>query len=439
MMEDGLMKILVIGSGGREHALCWKIAQSAKVEKIYCTPGNAGTAQVAVNVPIAADDIDDLILLVQKNKIDLTVVGPEAPLVAGIVDRFEAAGLRIFGPPRDAAQLEGSKNFAKEIMKKYGVPTANCETFTEIDAALKCLEKTQDHLPVLKADGLAAGKGVIIPKTYAEAKAACVSILKDKTFGEAGRTLLVEECLVGEEASILAFCDGEHFIPMVSAQDHKRVYDNDEGPNTGGMGAYSPAPVVTDEVLQIVSTQVFAPMIEGMKKEGKPYKGVLYAGIMLTKNGPRVLEFNCRFGDPETQPILMRLKSDLVEVMEACIDGRLDKVKLEWDSRAAVCVVMAAGGYPGAYENEKFISGLEEAANLPDTVVFHAGTRLEHRPECTALKAQIVTWGGRVLGVTALGKSIKEAIENTYRAVSKISFEGMHYRKDIGKKAWMLS
>ncbi|MCX5726062.1 MAG: phosphoribosylamine--glycine ligase [Candidatus Saganbacteria bacterium] len=361
-----------------------------------------------------------------KNKIDLTVVGPEAPLVGGIVDEFEFSGLRIFGPSKEAANIEGSKVFAKDLMVKWGVPTARAMIFNDPDAAIKYVEKEGAPI-VIKAKGLAQGKGVYVCRSVDEAKEAIHLAMREKIFGEAGDEILIEECLIGEEASILAFTDGKTIVPMASAQDHKAIFDGDKGPNTGGMGAYSPAPVVTKEIEKLAMEQVFKPIINGMAKEKTPYKGVLYAGLMITKDGPKVLEFNVRFGDPETQAIIPRMKSDLIPVIEAVIDGRLGEVKIEWDDRAAVCVVMASGGYPGNYKKGIPIFGLDKAAELRDVMVFHAGTKKE--------AGKIVTSGGRVLGVTGLGDTISQAIDNVYRAVRLITFDGMQYRIDIGKKA----
>lgn len=420
------MKVLVIGSGGREHTLVWKIAQSPKVEKVYCAPGNAGTAEIAENVPISSDNIAELKEFALKKKIDLAVVGPEAPLVKGIVDEFQFSGLRIFGPTKEAAQIEGSKVFAKDLMVEWGVPTAKAMIFDNPDTAIEYVEKEGPPI-VIKAKGLAAGKGVAVCSSLDEAKKAIHLAMREKVFGEAGDEILVEECLVGEEASILAFTDGKTIVPMVSAQDHKPIFDNDKGPNTGGMGAYSPAPAVTGEIEKTVMEKVFKPIINGMAKREKPYKGVLYAGLMIGEEEPKVLEFNVRFGDPETQAILPRMGSDLVPIMEAVIDGKLDQVKIDWDNRAAVCVVMASGGYPGNYKKGIPITGLDKAKKLKDVIVFHAGTKKTDK--------KVVTSGGRVLGVTALGDSIPQAIDNTYRAVKLISFDGMHYRTDIGRKA----
>jgi phosphoribosylamine--glycine ligase len=420
------MKVLVVGSGGREHALVWKIAQSPRVGKIYCAPGNAGIAQMAECLSISADDVKGLTAWAEKEKIDLTVVGPEAPLTLGMVDVFRARGLRVFGPSQKAAEIEGSKAFTKELMKKYGIPTGDSETFTELAAAVKYVKGKGAPL-VVKADGLAAGKGVIICRTVEEALSALDLILVQKAFGAAGAKVVVEEFLEGEEASFLAFTDGETVLPLPTSQDHKAIYDNDQGPNTGGMGAYSPAPVVTEKVHREAMEKVMIPTVRGMAREGKKYQGVLYAGLMIKDEKPKVLEFNARFGDPEAQPLLMRLKSDLIPILEATIDGKLSHHKMELENRSSVCVVVASGGYPGSYEKGKVISGLQEAARVRDAFVFHAGTALK--------EGKVVTNGGRVLGVTALGNGIQEAIQRAYEAVAKISWEGAYYRKDIGHKA----
>lgn len=420
------MKILVIGSGGREHALVWKISASPRVKKIFAAPGNAGMANLAELVEISAENIPALLDFAQKNKIDLTVVGPEVPLTSGIVDEFQAAGLKIFGPARLAAQIEGSKIFAKKIMKKYRVPQADFEEFDDFQKARDYLKEKKYPL-VVKADGLAAGKGVIIAQNENQAQAALSEIMEKKVFGAAGERVLIEEFLEGEEASLLAFTDGVTILPMAAAQDHKRVFDNDQGPNTGGMGAYSPTPVVTPEIAEEVLEKILKPTIFGLCREGVIYQGVLYAGLMLTKTEPKVLEFNARFGDPETQVILPRLKNDLLEIMEATINNRLEKIKLVWDERACVCVVLASGGYPGSYQKGFEIFGLEKVKKMKDVMVFHAGTTLKN--------GKIVTAGGRVLGVTGFGEGIKEAIKKTYEAVEKIKFEKMHYRRDIGQKA----
>jgi len=421
------MRILVIGSGGREHALVWKIAQSKLVDKIFCAPGNGGIADQAECIDIKADDIARLLEFARKEKIDLTVVGPEAPLAAGIVDEFKDHNLKIFGPNKKAASLEASKVFAKELMYKYKVPTADFDIFENTIEAKKYIEKIGSPC-VVKADGLASGKGVIVAKNIDEARQAVDSMMQEKIFGDAGRRVIIEECLEGEEASILVITDSKEVIALASSQDHKRVFDNDAGPNTGGMGAYSPAPVVTRELFKEILDKVVYRTIDGLSKEGIEYQGILYAGIMITKEGPKTLEFNVRFGDPETEAILPRLKSDLVETMLAASEGRLSRIRtLEWDNRACVCVVCASGGYPGNYAKGKEIFGLDKTAKMDDVVVFHAGTR--------KAQAKYFTNGGRVLGVTGLGNTIKEAIGTAYQAVEKINFEGMHYRKDIGKRA----
>jgi phosphoribosylamine--glycine ligase len=424
------MKVLIIGSGGREHVLTWTIKQSPKVTKIYCAPGNGGMADIAECVEIKAEDIPGLLKFAEEKAIDLTVVGPEAPLAAGIVDEFEKAGLKVFGPNKAAAQLEGSKVFAKEFMKRHGIPTAGFQVFDNKEAAAKFLDalKKDDFPVVIKAEGLAAGKGVLICRNIEEAGVAVAQIMAEKVFKSAGDRIVIEEFLEGEEASILAISDGKNFVMLDSSQDHKRIFDNDEGPNTGGMGAYSPAPVVTPELFQTIAQQVIKPTIDGMRKDGTPFKGVLYAGLMLTADGPKVLEYNVRFGDPEAQAVLPRLKTDLLDVMLAACDGKLAGTVLEWDPRSCVCVVMASGGYPGDYEKGKEIFGLDAVKERKDAVVFHAGTQLEG--------GKIVTSGGRVLGVTSLGATIEEAIRKAYQAVAKIKFEKCFYRRDIGHRAW---
>lgn len=420
------MKVLVIGSGGREHALVWKLKQSPRVEALFCAPGNAGISALAQCVNISALALDSLVDFARKEKIDLTVVGPEVPLAQGIVDHFAAAGLRIFGPGRKAAQLEGSKVFMKDLLQKYRIPSASYASFTDREAALRYIDDQGGAL-VVKTDGLAAGKGVVVAENIAEAKAAVDLFMKDKAFGEAGNRVVVEECLRGEEASFLAFTDGRTVLPLPSSQDHKAVYDGDRGPNTGGMGAYSPAPVVTGALHSQVMEKIMYPVVKALAAEGCPYKGVLYAGLMIENGEAKVLEFNCRLGDPEAQPLLMRLKSDLVEVMEAVIDDRLDGIRLEIDPRPAVCVVMAAGGYPGLYEKGKVIHGLEAAGRHPEVMVFHAGTAWQGE--------DVVSNGGRVLGVTALGDTVQDAIARAYAATAEIDWEGCFYRKDIGGKA----
>ena len=420
------MKILVVGSGGREHAMVWKLKQSPRVEAVFCAPGNAGIAQLATCVDIAADDIDKLADFARNEAIGLTVVGPELPLTLGIVDRFEELGLRVFGTSQRAAILEGSKVFTKDLLAKYNIPAGHSRTFTNREDAVSYINEIGAPL-VVKADGLAAGKGVIVAQTVAEAISAVDLIMADKAFGEAGDRLLVEEFLVGEEASFIAFTDGKTVLPLPTSQDHKAAYDGDKGPNTGGMGAYSPAPVVTDDLHRQAMEEVMLPTIKAMAAEGRPYKGMLYAGLMIDNGRAKVLEFNCRFGDPEAQPLLMRLKTDLVDIMEAVIDDKLHEIKLEIDPRPTVCVVMAAGGYPGSYEKGHAIKGLEDAAGIKDVVVFHAGTSVKD--------GQVVATGGRVLGVTAIGETLQGAIDKAYQATEKISWQDSFYRKDIGQKA----
>ncbi len=418
------MRVLVIGGGGREHALVWKLAASPRVEKIYCAPGNPGIGGLAECVDIDVTDNTALVTFAWERKIDLTVVGPEAPLANGVVDVFAAHGLKIFGPTQAAARIEGSKAFAKDLMRKYGIPTAGYGVFTD-PAAAKAYIKEQGAPIVVKADGLAAGKGVVVAMTEGDALAAVDMIMTDAVFGTAGAQVVVEEFMQGEEASLLAFTDGKTVVPMVSAQDHKRVFDDDRGPNTGGMGAYAPAPVVTPAVLERVMKEILQPAVDAMRAEGCPYVGCLYAGLMITAAGPKVVEFNARFGDPETQVVLPLLDSDLPTVLEACVDGTLDKTAVDWKDEAAVCVVMAAGGYPGEYCKGEAISGLEGAASA-GAVVFHAGTALKG--------GRIVTNGGRVLGVTAMDKDVLRAIKKAYDAVDSIGFAGAHWRRDIARR-----
>jgi phosphoribosylamine--glycine ligase len=420
------MKILVVGGGGREHALVWKLSQSPRVTKVFCAPGNGGICEAAECLPIDGSDIHGLLDFAVKNEIDLTVVGPEAPLSMGIVDLFEEQGLKTFGASKAAAEIESSKAFSKDLMKKYGIPTAWYRVFDSPDEAVSYIREMGAPI-VVKADGLAAGKGVIICRTVEEAEEAVKMIMVDRLFGDAGERLVVEEFLEGEEASFLAFSDGETVLPLASSQDHKPAFENDKGPNTGGMGAYSPAPVVTDELHRTIMDEVMIPTVRGMAAEGRPYKGILYAGLMIGDNGPKVLEFNARFGDPEAQPILPRMEGDLVPVLEACMDGTLAEHTLTWKKDASVCVVLASGGYPGKYDKGLVIEGLEEAASEEGVIVFHAGT--------AGKDGKIVTAGGRVLGVTALGPTIRDAIDKAYRAVDKIHFEGRHFRRDIGRKA----
>lgn len=420
------MKVLVIGSGGREHTLVWKIAQSPKVKKIYCAPGNAGIAEYAECISIKADDIKQLASFAYHKNIDLTVVGPEIPLTLGIVDEFESKGLRICGPDKSASVIEGSKIFAKDLMKKYNIPTAAYATFTSPDDAKSYLK--QKGIPiVIKADGLAAGKGVIPAQSMDKAEEAIDTILTKKIFGSAGERIIIEDFVTGEEASFIVFTDGNTIIPLPSSQDHKPIYDNDEGPNTGGMGAYSPAPVITEKLQKKIMEQIMIPAVRGMAAEGRKYKGILYAGLMINQEEFNVLEFNARFGDPETQPILMRMKTDLIPILEAIVDERLDQVSIQWDERPAVCVVMASGGYPGSYQKGMEIKGLDRVKGIQNVEVFHAGTALKDN--------RVVTNGGRVLGVTALDSSIEETIKLAYHTTSQIHWEEAYYRTDIGKKA----
>lgn len=430
------MKVLVVGSGGREHALVWKIAQSKLVDKIFCAPGNGGISELAECIEIKGNDTERILSFARKEKIDITVVGPEAPLTLGIVDEFSEYNLKIFGPNQSAAKLEESKVFAKKLMAKYAIPTADFQVFDEASLAKKYVEKIGAPC-VVKADGLAAGKGVVVAKTIEEAHIAISSMMEERIFGDAGNRIIIEECLEGQEASILVLTDSKEIIPLVSSQDHKRLLDEDKGPNTGGMGAYSPAPVVTSKIFNDISETIIKRTIKALAKEGIQYKGILYAGIMLTKNGPKVLEFNVRFGDPETQAILPRLNSDLLEAILAVSDGKLSSLLkstgLNWDNRACVCVVCASGGYPGNYETDKIIYGLEETRQMKDVVVFHAGTK--RLPQGVGGQHQFATSGGRVFGVTGLGGTIQEAIKRAYTAIDSINFEGMCYRKDIGSKA----
>ncbi len=422
------MKILVVGSGGREHVLVWKLCQSPLVEKVYCAPGNAGTAQDAENLNIPADDVMRLAKFAKDNQIDLTVVGPEAPLVAGIVDEFRRQNLNVFGPTASAARLEGSKVFTKKLLRRANIPTANFAVFSRMPEAMQYLEDCEEQSLVVKADGLAAGKGVFVCANRAEARAAVKSVLQDRTFGEAGSQVVIEECLVGHEASILALVDGDTIVPLDVAQDHKRAWDHDRGPNTGGMGAYCPAPLVTPAIMDDIIRRILIPTIHTMKVEDCPFSGVLYAGIMLTAHGPKVLEYNVRFGDPEAQPVLMRLRSDLAHILLLAATGRLTELEsLDWDPRPAVCVVMASEGYPGDYTKGRAITGLADADALPDTKVFHAGTAIKN--------GEVVNAGGRVLGVTALGDTIAAAKQNAYAAVEKIHWQGGWCRSDISDKA----
>jgi phosphoribosylamine--glycine ligase len=420
------MKILVIGSGGREHALVWKIAQSPKVKKIFCAPGNAGIADIATLIPIEAEDINKIAAFAKKEEIDLTVVGPEAPLSLGIVDRFEAEELKIFGPTKMAARLESSKSFAKSLMEKYNIPTATGRAFTSFRKAEAYIHKAGAPL-VVKADGLAAGKGVILCSTVNEAVKALNLIMKEHAFGVAGKRVVIEEYLTGEEASFIAFSDGKNLLALPSSQDHKAVFDNDKGPNTGGMGAYSPAPIIDRYLHRKIMDEVMKPIVRAMALEGNPYKGFLYAGLMIDRDRIKVLEFNVRLGDPEAQSLLVRIKSDIVPIMEAVINGRLDTCSLEIDSRPSVCVIMASGGYPGSYKKGLNITGIDKAKRMRDLFIFHSGTENKEK--------KIIATGGRVLGVTALGDTLKKAISKSYMGVSKIKWNKVHYRKDIGQKA----
>jgi phosphoribosylamine--glycine ligase len=420
------MKVLVVGGGGREHALVWKISQSPKVTKIYAAPGNAGIAGLAECAPIKAEDVPGLLAFAKAKAIDLTIVGPEGPLSMGIVDEFTKAGLRIFGPSRKAAEIEASKRFSKDLMKKYHIPTAEYGVFTDKAAAAAYVREKGAPI-VVKADGLAAGKGVVVAENVEEALKALDIIMTEKVYGTAGERVVIEECLRGEEASFMAFSDGRTVVPMASSQDHKRVFDADKGPNTGGMGAYSPAPVVTKQLERKVMDTIMIPTVRAMEKEGRLFKGVLYAGLMIKNNEARVLEFNARFGDPETQPVMARLDTDLIEIIEAILDERLSTLEIKWKPESAVCIVMASGGYPGNYEKGKKITGLDKAAGMKGVLVFHSGTAMKN--------GKIVTDGGRVLGVTGLGPAVAAAIDNAYKGAGAISFDGVHYRRDIGARA----
>lgn len=420
------MKILIVGAGGREHALAWKLAHSPRVDRIYCAPGNAGIAEVAELVDIGVDDIAALVKFAVEKRIDLTIAGPELPLTLGLVDELERNRRRGFGPVRAAAELEASKSFAKELMRRCRVPTGFFSSFTDPDEAQRYVAEVGAPI-VVKADGLAAGKGVMICPTVRDAHEAINEIMRGKIFGEAGNRIVVEEYLEGEELSFMAITDGTTVVPLASSQDHKRAFDGDEGPNTGGMGAYSPSPATTPELHERIMNEILIPIVRGMAERKIVYRGVLYAGLMLTAEGPKVLEFNVRFGDPECQAVLVRLKTDLLDLIEGAIDGTLDQVRVEWDPRAAVCVVLAAQGYPGTYERGKTIYGLEALRDWRNGIVFHAGT--------AARGGEFVTNGGRVLGVTALGHDIADAVGEAYRAVEKIKWDGMHYRRDIGRLA----
>ncbi len=415
------MKILIVGGGGREHAIAWKLKESAENPTLYCAPGNGGIGEIATLVPISATDIEGICNFAEENAIDLVVVAPDDPLVAGMVDALEKRGIRAFGPSAAAAQIEGSKVFSKELMKKYGIPTAKYETFSDAAEAIRYLEKSE-YPTVIKAEGLALGKGVVIPQSFEEAKKAVLDIMEDKQFGDAGNRIVIEEFLTGREISVLAFTDGKTLLPMCSAQDHKRALDNDEGLNTGGMGAYSPSPIYDEAMEKECVEKIFMPTMEAMNKEGRTFKGVLYFGLMATKDGVRVIEYNARFGDPETQAVLPRLENDLLEIMQAIIDQRLSEIKLSFKKDAAACIIAASGGYPKSYKKGYAISGLDA---VEDATVFHSGTVFED--------GTFKTNGGRVLGVTAMGETLRAAVDKAYENMKKISFTDMHYRTDIGK------
>ena len=415
------MRVLVVGSGGREHAICYKLSQEKKVEKIYCAPGNAGISKIAKCIDIKDDDINKLLSFAKENEIDLTIVGPEAPLVEGIVDEFEKENLKIFGPNKECAKLEGSKAFSKEFMIKHNIPTAKYKEYTNIDKAIKEIDLF-GYPVVIKADGLAAGKGVIIAQNHEEAVGSLEDMMSDKKFGSAGEKIVVEEFLKGVETSILAFVDNNTIVPMESAKDHKKVYNNEEGPNTGGMGTFSPSNIYDDELSKIVKEEVLDKTLKGFKVENLNYKGILFIGLMITEDGPKVLEYNVRFGDPETQSLLLRLETDLSEIIESILDNKLDEVKIKYDEKHAVCVMLTSGGYPENYEKEKVIKGLEELDE--DIVVFHSGTKM--------LDNKLVTNGGRVIGIATKGNSLEEASKKVYSNIEKLNFEGMHYRTDIG-------
>ncbi len=420
------MKILVVGSGGREHALCWAIVKSPKCKKLYCAPGNAGIAQIAECVDIAAEDLDGVVAFAQQSKIDFVVVGPEGPLVMGLVDRLDAAGIKAFGPTADAAILEGSKIFTKDLCAKYGIPTADYEQFDECDSAKEYI--IRHHAPlVVKAEGLAAGKGVILCRNDNEAFAAIDHMMTERAFGESGDRVIIEEYLEGEEASFFALVDGKNAVPLVSAQDHKPVYDGDEGPNTGGMGAYTPAPVVDDAMAKTIMDTIVKPTIEAMAEEGRPYKGVLFAGVMITKDGPKLIEYNVRFGDPECQAMVLRFKSDLLGALLACAEGRLNRIRLKWHKETALVVVMATKGYPGYYKKGMEIKGLDKVNGAENVVVFHAGTKAEGD--------RILANGGRVLGITARAPSVAKAQKQVYAAIDKIDWPEGFCRRDIGWRA----
>jgi len=416
------MKVLVVGGGGREHAICWKLAQSPKVTELYCAPGNAGIAQVATCVPVKATDVEGMVKWAKENAMDFVMVAPDDPLALGMVDALDEAGIPAFGPRANAAIIEASKAFSKSLMKKYNIPTAAYETFTELDKALAYIDE-QGAPIVVKADGLALGKGVVVASTVEEAKQAVREMMEDKKFGASGSTVVIEECMVGPEVTVLAFCDGEHLVPMLSSQDHKRVFDGNQGPNTGGMGAFCPSPNYTPEIAEFCTKNIFIPTVEALKAEGRPFKGVIYFGLMLTEKGPKVVEYNARFGDPETQPILSMLDTDLLDIFQACVNGTLDQVDVKWKDGAACCIVLASGGYPIAHKTGYVISGLDK---VEGATVFHAGTKLDEN-------GNFLNNGGRVLGVTATGADLKDAVAKAYAACEPISWTDMHKRTDIGK------
>lgn len=418
------MKVLIVGSGGREHAIAWSVSQSSKVEQIYCAPGNGGIREIAECVDIGAMEFDKLADFAEEQKIDLTIIGMDDPLVGGVVDVFEERGLRVFGPRKNAAIIEGSKSFSKDLMKKYNIPTCHYETFHSPEEALIYLENCEYPI-VLKADGLALGKGVLICQTQSEAEAGIATLMLDKQFGDAGNTVVIEDFMTGREASVLCFCDGTHIAPMTSAQDHKRAKDGDQGLNTGGMGTFSPSPFYTPEIQKICEEQIYQPTMDAMKAEGRDFVGILFVGLMMTEDGPKVLEYNARFGDPEAQVVLPRMKNDIIDVIDACIDGKLDQINLEFEDNAAVCVVLASDGYPEHYEKGKAITFSEDFSKQDGYYAFHAGTKVE--------EGELVTSGGRVIGITAKGKTLQQARENAYQATKWVSFENKYMRNDIGK------
>lgn len=422
------MKVLIVGGGGREHAIAVKLKQSPQVTELYCAPGNGGTAAIATNVPIKATDVDGMVKYCVENQMDFVVVAPDDPLMLGMVDALNEKGIKTFGPRANAAIIEGSKAFSKDLMKKYNIPTAGYEVFTDSTTAIDYVKQQNSFPAVIKADGLALGKGVIIAKDMAEAEEAIHDMLDGGKFGSAGSRVVIEEFLTGPEVSVLAFCDGKTVKPMVSAQDHKRAYDNDEGPNTGGMGTFSPSRMYTPEIAEECMKTIFLPTVEAMAKEGRPFKGCLYFGLMITPKGVKVIEYNSRFGDPETQVVLPRLKTDLMDIFMAIWDEKLDQIDIEWEGNAAVCIVLASGGYPVSYKKGYEITGIEEAEKLPGCCVYHAGTKLEN--------GKFYTDGGRVLGVTRVGNDLDEAIKNAYEAAALVHFQDMHMRKDIGIKKY---